>query len=71
MVRKEKHVTRRFCILALILVGMAMRTIPAAAATITINCNDKMTIGKALSFLNPAESNTINVIGVCHEGNTI
>jgi hypothetical protein len=71
MAHREKHMTRRFCILALILVGMAMRVIPAAAATITVNCNDKMTISKAISFLNPMESNTIRVIGVCREGNTI
>jgi hypothetical protein len=64
-------VTRRFCILALILVGMVMRVIPASAATITVNCNDRMTISKAISFLNPMESNTIRVIGVCREGNTI
>jgi hypothetical protein len=50
---------------------MAIRAIPASAATITVNCNDKMTIGKAIGFLNPMESNTIRVIGVCHEGNTI
>jgi hypothetical protein len=68
-------VTRRFCILALTLAGMAMHVIPAAAATITVNCNEngkeKLTISKAIGFLNPMESNTIRVIGVCHEGVTI
>jgi len=59
--------TRNFCILALILVGMAMRVIPAAAATITVNCNAKMTISKAVSFLHPMENNTIRVIGTCDE----
>ena len=71
MTYQEEHLIRRFCILALTLVGMALRVMPAAAATITINCNEKMTISKALGLLNPMESNTIRVTGVCREGNTI
>jgi Right handed beta helix region len=59
--------TRKACILASILIGMALRAIPAAATTVTVNCNDKMTISKAISVLNPLESNTIRVIGACNE----
>jgi hypothetical protein len=67
MTLQEIPMTRKACILALILIAVALRAIPAAAITITVNCNDKMTIGKAISFLNPRESNTIRVIGTCNE----
>jgi hypothetical protein len=45
--------TRKACILASILIGLALHAIPAAATTVTVNCNDKMTISKAIGFLNP------------------
>jgi hypothetical protein len=54
-------------ILASLLGVLLLRTVPAAATTITVNCNEKMTIGKAITFLNPMESNTIRVIGTCNE----
>ena len=54
-------------ILASVLGALLVRAVPAAANTITVNCNEKMTIGKAISFLNPMESNTIRVIGTCNE----
>jgi hypothetical protein len=54
-------------ILASLLGALLLRTVPAAATTITVKCNEKMTIGKAITFLNPMESNTIRVIGTCNE----
>jgi len=54
-------------ILASLLGVLLLRTVPAAATTITVKCNEKMTIGKAITLLNPMESNTIRVIGTCNE----
>jgi hypothetical protein len=54
-------------ILASLLGAFLLHTVPAAATTITVNCDEKMTIGKAITFLNPMESNTVRVIGTCNE----
>jgi hypothetical protein len=59
--------SRTAYILASALGALLLSTVPAAATTITVKCNEKMTIGKAISFLNPMESNTIRVIGTCDE----
>jgi len=42
-----------------------------AAAIVNVNCNDKMTISKAICFLNTVQPNTICLIGVCYGDVTI
>ena len=59
--------TKTGTISASILVASMLHAVPAAARTITVNCNERMTVSNALSKLDPSESNTIRVIGTCNE----
>ena len=44
-----------------------LQAVPAMARTITVNCNEGMTVSNAISRLEPQESNTIQVVGTCNE----
>jgi hypothetical protein len=54
-------------ILFLILAAPLHPILQAFAGTIPVNCNEGMTVGKAVSRLNPQENNTIQVTGTCKE----
>jgi hypothetical protein len=63
--------TKTHTILLSILAASILHAIPAAARTITVNCNEGMTVSGALSKLDPTESSAIRVSGVCSENITI
>ncbi len=54
-------------ILVCALAASLFYTAPIAAKTVTVNCNQGMTVSNAINELNPAESNTIRIIGTCKE----
>jgi hypothetical protein len=60
----------RYVLMAVLAIAMLL-VAPAHASTLTVDCNHGMTISKLIQHLNPQESSTIRVLGVCHEGITI
>jgi hypothetical protein len=63
--------TKNGLLLTSLFAASLLHAIPATARTITVRCNQGMTISEALGWLNPAESHTIRVTGTCHDAITI
>ncbi len=54
-------------ILVCALAASLLYTAPIAAKTITVNCNEGMTVSKSLNQLKLFDDNTVRVMGTCHE----
>jgi hypothetical protein len=54
-------------ILVCVLAASLFYTAPIAAKTVTVNCNEGMTVSNSLNQLKPFDANTVRVMGTCHE----